>query len=162
MEEEKLFNISESEYGDLYKDHLFKQYTLYVESAEKISDRRQVANNYFLSINTTLITLLGISFSVKIFENIKWVRSILAMLGIVVCIIYWFLLNSYKQLNAGKYKVIHEIEDKLPLAVYNYEWNILERGENKKIYFPFSHIELLVPLIFVLIYFSLGILFLLK
>lgn len=62
MKEQRLFSITEENYGAEYKAHLFEQYKLYIESAEKISDRRQSANNYFIAINTALISLLGLSF----------------------------------------------------------------------------------------------------
>jgi len=144
----------EKNYGEKYKDHLFEQYKLYVESADKISDRRQNANNYFITINTALITLLGLSFQIK---NIMWIRPLLSFVGIIICAIFWFLLRSYKQMNSGKFKVIHQIEQYLPLALYDYEWKILGEGKNKKIYYPFSHIELLIPLVFGIIHLALGI-----
>lgn len=156
---EELFSKNEKNYGDKYKDHLFEQYKLYVESIEKISDRRQQANNYFLTINTALISLIGLSFQFKIFENVNWIKVLLAIVGIIICIIFWFLIHSYKQLNTGKFKVIHEIEKILPLALYKYEWEILGKGEDKSKYYPFSHIELLIPWVFGVIYAVLGIYF---
>ncbi|HOL87494.1 MAG TPA: hypothetical protein PLK32_09075 [Defluviitoga tunisiensis] len=156
---EELFSKTEKDYGDVYKDHLFEQYKLYVESIEKTSDRRQQANNYFLTINTALISLIGLSFQFKIFENVNWIKALLAIVGIIICIVFWFLIRSYKQLNTGKFKVIHEIEKVLPLALYKYEWEILGKGEDKSKYYPFSHIELLIPWVFGLIYIALGIYF---
>ncbi len=157
-----LFPQKKESYGTNYQQHLFEQYKLYVEGAEKISDRRQNANNYFITINTALITLLGFSFQVSFLENLSWVRILLAGVGIVICVIFWHLLRSYKQLNTGKFNVIHEIEKYLPAALYDYEWKVLEEGKNKKVYYPFSHIELLIPWVFGLIYFSLGIVFLIN
>ncbi|MCS7092152.1 MAG: hypothetical protein NZM26_02275 [Patescibacteria group bacterium] len=154
-----LFSKSEKDYGDKYKDHLFEQYKLYIESIEKTSDRRQQANNYFLTINTALISLIGLSFQFKIFENVNWIKALLAIVGIIICVIFWFFIRSYKQLNTGRFKVIHEIENFLPLSLYKYEWEILGRGEDKSRYYPFSHIELLIPWIFGLIYTILGIYF---
>ena len=88
-----------------------------------------------------------------------WVRALLALVGLIICVIFWVLLRSYKQLNTGKFKVIHEIEQRLPLALYNYEWKILEEGRNKKVYYPFSHVELLIPWVFGFIYIMSGIIF---
>lgn len=154
-----LFNKSPKEYGENYHSHLFEQYKMYVESAEKISDRRQNANNYFLTINTALISFLGLSFQVEILDDLGWVKALLAILGIIICVIFWFLLRSYKQLNTGKFKVIHVIEENLPLSIYDYEWKILGEGKNKKVYYPFSHVELLIPWILGLIYAILGVIF---
>lgn len=66
----KLFKAQQKDYGEKYFPHLFEQYKLYVESAEKISDRRQNANNYFLTINTALISFLGISFQVELLNHL--------------------------------------------------------------------------------------------
>ncbi len=159
---DKLFSTPKENYGDKYNDHLFEQYRLYVESAEKISDRRQSANNYFITINTALIAILGLSFQASFFEVITWARPLLAFVGIIICVIFWYLLRSYKQLNTGKFTVIHEIEQRLPLALYDYEWDILGKGEKKDIYYPFSHVELWIPRVFGLIYFILGIVFLIN
>lgn len=155
-----LFVKNEADYGAYYKEHLFEQYKLYVESVEKTSDRRQHANNYFITINTALISLIGLSFQIKIFDDLAWIKSILALVGIIICVVFWFLIQSYKQLNTGKFAVIHEIEKQLPLALYKYEWEILGEGKDKKKYYPFSHIELLIPWVFGVIYAVLGLYFL--
>lgn len=154
-----VFNLGEKEYGNNYRDHLLTQYQLYVEGMEKISDRRQNANNYFITINTVLISFIGLLFQVKIFEQMAWIKSLIAVVGIIICFIFWFLLRSYKQLNTGKFKVIHEIENKLPLALYDYEWKMLGKGKDQGIYFPFSHIEMVIPWVFGFVYVVLGVLF---
>ncbi len=155
-----LFSKNERDYGDNYKEHLFEQYQLYVESIEKTSDRRQHANNYFITINTALISLIGLSFQIEIFENLVFVRSIFALVGIIVCVVFWYLIRSYKQLNTGKFDVVHKIEEHLPLALYKYEWEVLGKGEDNKKYYPFSHIELIIPWVFGIIYGLLGLYFL--
>lgn len=157
--EKKLLSKSFGEYGENYYSHYFEQYRMYVESAEKISDRRQNANNFFLTLNTVLISVIGLSFQVKAFDNFSWARVSLAVLGALICVIFWFLLRAYKQLNSGKFKVIHEIEQLLPLAIYDYEWKILGEGKDKNKYYPFSHVELLIPWIFGIIYTFLGVAF---
>lgn len=157
-----LFSESEKDYGDDYKEHLFEQYKLFIESVEKTSDRRQHANNYFITINTALISFIGLSFQIKIFENVGWIKSLLAFVGILICAVFWFLIRSYKQLNTGKFAVIHEIEKHLPLALFRCEWKILGGGKDNEKYYPFSHIELFVPWIFAVIYVVLGWYFLFK
>ena len=158
-DEKNVFKVNEKEYGSSYRDHLLAQYQLYVEGMEKISDRRQNANNYFITINTVLISFIGILFQVKIFEHVAWIKSLIAVIGIIICAIFWFLLRSYKQLNTGKFKVIHEIENKLPLALYDYEWEMLGEGKKQGVYFPFSHIEMIIPWVFGVVYVILGVLF---
>lgn len=153
--EVKLFVAKYSDYKDKYQDHLFQQYKLYIESVEKISDRRQESNKYFLTINTALLSLFGLSSKIDFIENGVELRLVIAILGCIISLIFWFLLRSYRQLNTGKFKVIHEIEQKLPVALYGYEWGELQEGKNWKVYFPFSHIELFIPSMFFVFYFVL-------
>jgi hypothetical protein len=75
-----------------------------------------------------------------------------AIAGITICYLWYRIITSYKGLNSAKFKVIHAIELRLPLALYDTEWEMLERGKNKKVYWPFSHIELHVPKIFIAIF----------
>lgn len=151
-----LFSKTEKDYGEDYKEHLFEQYKLYVESIEKTSDRRHHTNNYFISINTALISLIGLSFQFKILENAEWIKSLLSFIGILICVVFWFLIRSYQQLNTGKFIVIHEIEKNLPATLYKYEWGVLGEGRDWNKYYPFSHIELFIPLVFGAIYVLLG------
>ena len=157
-----LFKKSEKEYGNGYKNHYIEQYKIYLESIEKISDRRQSANKFFLTINTVLISIIGLSFQNDFLKDILFFKLFIVFAGILFCIIFWFLIRAYKQLNTGKFKVLHKIESKLPLAIYEYEWEILGEGKNKKLYYPFSHIELLIPWLFGVIYFVLLIIFICK
>jgi len=154
-----LFSKKEKEYGAEYQNHLFEQYKLFIDSVEKTSDRRQQANNYFITINTALISMIGLSFQINLFENSPWLKILFAILGIIICFVFYFLIRSYKQLNTGKFAVIHEIEKHLPLALYKYEWQVLGEGKNKSKYYPFSHVELWIPRIFGILYLALGICF---
>ena len=45
-----------SSYGEQYEDHLFEQYKLYVEMADRVSARRMLSNSFFVSVHTALIT----------------------------------------------------------------------------------------------------------
>ena len=49
--------MSEREKPD--KGILLEQYKLYVEMADRISQRRQSANNYFLSVNILLFSIMS-------------------------------------------------------------------------------------------------------
>src|SRR5664279_3357369 len=44
---------------DPYQAHLIEQYKVYVATADKISDRRQAANSYFLAVNSALLAFMG-------------------------------------------------------------------------------------------------------
>ena len=141
-------NVSENE----YKNHILEQYKVYAESVEKISDRRMSTNSYILTFHTILISILSFIFQSDSFENLKLIKFIIPIIWIVISIISWFLIHSYKQLNTWKFKVLHEIEKKLPLALYEYEREILWKWKNFRIYFPFSKVEQFIPIVFWIIY----------
>lgn len=47
---------SKEAYGSEFEKHLFEQYKLYVEMADRISARRMLANSFFVGVHTALIT----------------------------------------------------------------------------------------------------------
>jgi hypothetical protein len=147
---QKLFVSTSEKYGDKYIDHLLEQYKIYIDSAEKTSDRRQKNNEFFLGLNTALVSLLG--FITTTTSHTSLAFGLASIVGITMCYLWYRILRSYKGLNTGKFTMIHAIETRLPLAIYNTEWELLDKGKNKKIYWPFSHIELCVPWIFMTIY----------
>lgn len=129
-----------------YQDHLLDQYTIYQESAENISSRRQAANSFFVTINTVLVALvsylqLGSSSSAEYY----W---LVALAGVAISYMWYRLIRSYRDLNSAKYKVIHEIEKKLPLSPFDAEWEAVGRGKNPALYLPFTHIEMAIPWVF--------------
>ena len=144
----KLFNYSKEDYGNDYNTHLFEQYKLYVEMADKISSRRQVANSFFLSINTGLVAIAGYIGGIAKVNFSPLLFLVIGLCGMILCYMWYRLVRLYKDINTGKFKVIHEIEKKLPLSPYTTEWVVLEEGKNPKIYLPFTHIEMGIPWVF--------------
>ena len=73
-----------------------------------------------------------------------------ALSGIAFSVAWFYLVQSYRQLNSGKFKVIHAIEQNLPLALYEAEWKALGEGRDPKLYRPLTKIEIYAPLTFAL------------
>lgn len=150
----KLFTGDAENYeaSNNYNTHLLEQYKIYLTSAENISNRRQTANAFFVTINTVLISLISyLNLGVANSSKHYWVISIA---GIAISYMWYRLVHSYKDLNSAKFKVIHEIEKKLPISPYDAEWEAVGRGNNPKLYLPFTHIEIYVPWVFILLHFS--------
>jgi len=143
---------SEKDYGSDYKSHYLEIYKLYVEKADAISTRRQSANSFFLTINTAILGVTG-----YIGTSGNSIKLALGLAGILLCFFWYKLILSYKQLNSGKFKVIHEIEKKLPLAPYDAEWEAVGRGKKPELYKPFTLVEMAVPRIFFAFHFILMI-----
>ncbi len=141
-------DLSSSLFTDLSLDNnlLFEQYKLYVEMMDKVSERRHQTNSFFLTVNTVVISALASISGL----TIKWV-IIPSIAGIVFSISWFYLIESYKQLNAGKFEVIHLLETRMPARLYFAEWEFLQHGDGKK-YRPFTNIERYVPWTFALLY----------
>jgi hypothetical protein len=151
---ESLLGISKENYGESYNQHLLEQYKIFLTLIDKISDRRVSANTFFLTVNTGLAAAIGV---LRI--DFKEVSIFLTLIGgisvIVLCYSWYRIIRSYRDLNKAKFKVIHEIEKLLPLRPYDAEWIALGKGENKNLYLPFTHIEIIVPWIFIILYIAL-------
>ena len=124
-----------------------------VDSAEKVSDKRMSANNYFLTINTALVSITVLFISSNFISIKPWFVCIVGGMGLLICIIWFLIVMSYKQLNSGKFRMIHKLEEKLPVKLFADEWKILGEGKDKSKYFPLSHIEVGVPVVFGILYF---------
>lgn len=130
----------EALYGDSYKEHLFKQYEMFVLSANEISKNRMNANKFFMTINSFLLTTFGI-----FIEKLSWATWVLPVLGIIISIVWFITIKSHSDLNSAKFKVINEIEEYLPIEPYKKEWVIIR---NNKKYKTLSKIEQKIPIAF--------------
>ena len=130
---------------------MLELYRLYVEMSDRISQRRGSANNYFLAINTTLISLMIASFAYSRLikdTNLDFTLYVIigvSIVGVAICWAWYSLIMSYKSMNSAKFKVIHDMEEIIGYRPYFDEWEHLSRGENKKVYQKFTDVESRVP-----------------
>ncbi len=144
----ELSNFSGSEYPETQKqEHILEQYKLYVESAEKVSDRRNNVNTFYLTLATSITGVIGYV-KTNDLENDEYLVLGLSISAILICIYWVNLLENYRKLNSGKFTVIHEIESLLPLKLFDFEWERLGRGNDKKLYKKMSNVEKGIPFIF--------------
>src|SRR3972149_9307985 len=121
----KLIRHTKESYGESFKADLFEQYKMYIESAEKISERRVSANNYLLTVNAFLVTLHGL-LAASLYKG-SW-AILVPVAGFLVSLTWYRIITSYRDLNTVKFKVIHELEQHMPAAIYDYEWIKAEQG----------------------------------
>jgi hypothetical protein len=154
---ENLWNniISTDNYGsrEQYYDHLLEQYKIAVEMADRVSARRNLANTFFLTLHTLLITAIGFIFEKGPKISDPWLNIFPLISLLALCYVWWRMIRSYRQLNTAKYRVIGEFETRLPSSPYwSAEWKLLEEGKNPKIYQPLTDVEYWIPIIFGFIY----------
>ena len=139
----KLFNNNNLT-NDNDKTILLEQYKTFVESADKISDRRINVNTFFITLNSALVTVMTIFFSNTV------LLLLLTILGVIFSALWFFNLKNYKQINKCKFHIIQKIEKKLPINLYKMEWDILTKSTKK--YLPVSKLEMFLPFIFIISY----------
>lgn len=140
-----LFVKSASDYGESYANHLLEQYKLYVESALRVTQWRNSMNSFLLAANTLFVTLYGFVLS----KQDHPCCFAVPIAGVLVCFAWWFLIQSHKRLSAAKFKVIHQLESRLPARLFDHEWDILV-GEKK--YKNVTWAESWIPVVFGLVY----------
>lgn len=124
-------------------------YKMLVEMADRVSQRRQSANSFYLTVNTAIIG--GAAYlSQSTFGHLgTWAVS---AAGIAICVLWIRAVVSYKSLNAAKFEVITALEDRLPVTPYKDEWAILDVDGDGKRHKPFHKTEVLVPMVFMCVH----------
>ena len=144
--------IAEEEYGPSYREHVLQLYKTYLEMADRISGRREKANAFFLTVNTALIALLAKDTDLLTPGPVEF---LIPVAGGFLCYLWYRIIRSYRDLNSAKFRVIHAMEAQLPLRPYDAEWESVGRGKDPKRYLPFTHVEGIVPWLFMAIHVAL-------
>ena len=140
--------MKSEDYGDDYQAHLLEQYKLYVEMADRISQRREQSNRFYVGLASAIIALLVVMGRFGV-SGSSWSIALLAagLLGAVLSVIWFINLGSYRALNTAKFRVINRMESQLPYAGYGEEWAYLRPSEGPVRYFQLTRVERYVPLL---------------
>ena len=115
---------------DKKEELLLSQWQTCVEMANSISQRRDTINSIFISLNLAITAAFSIVWDIK--------SLLLLFFGVVICTLWYITIRNFKILNTEKFKIINEIEKKLPVQPFNDEWNGLK---NNKKYIEGTKIE---------------------
>ena len=141
-------------------------YLMAVDMADRVSSRRMLANGFFLSVHTALVTILGFTYN-SISSGQKALVIIIAMMGFLLALTWYFALRSYRRLNRAKFNVINDMEKALPEQYFTREWAELTRTTEddlemkslrgrwlkfKDRYTTLTNVESIVPVVFAMIY----------
>lgn len=143
---DQLMSNPKVSYGESFQSHLLEQYKLYVESSQKVTDRRITSGNYLLTVNSFLLTVFGIASSQHL--GGFWL-AIVPVAGLLVSFTWYSLVVFYRNLGARKYKVIHQLESFLPVAPFRCEWQSAH-GDRRQT--GVTRLERVIPLAFAAIY----------
>lgn len=153
-----IFNMKPEEYGEKYLDHRLEQYKLYVEMADRVSQRREQANRFYLSVVAAIVALLVVLVRFDLDANIRPIVFLISgLFGVALSIIWCVNIGSYRQLNEAKYSIINRMEEQLPAAGHTDEWEMLRPKEGKARYFQLTKVERFVPITFLLLFLALSV-----
>lgn len=115
------------------KRELLEIYKLHAELADRVSQRREGANRLYVSLLTAIPVLLAAF--LRYGAGAIPVKAILTaggVLGALLSASWYIVIRSYRQLNAGKFDALHELEEKLAYPFFTREWELLEEDGNRK------------------------------
>jgi hypothetical protein len=131
---------------------LIELYRIFVETMDRTNDRRASTNQFFLTIHSIFLAgsgyLLQAGEIAKSFEPL----TVFFVAAVLMCILWWILLFSYRNTNRVKFELIHEVERKFPFQPFTREWERLGKGLSLWKHIPFTNIELFIPWVFILLY----------
>ncbi|MFE9814049.1 hypothetical protein [Streptomyces sp. NBC_00236] len=132
------------------RSEVLELYKLAAEMADRVSAPRGIANAFFLSVQSALITLVAFGIP-KLSESPWWVSLAVALAGMTLSAAWWIQLRSYRDLNAAKFTVINQLEDRLPVKIFADEWEALKSDPIpawRRRYAELGTSERIVPLVF--------------
>lgn len=130
--------------ADTPKVH-FEEFKIYLESAERTTDRRLELNKTNASLALLIIAGIGAtaswSFGKDIIPYAVFAIAMISLLAAVFCRWWWRQIVSYKELNAAKFAVLNEMAPRIVYPDVNgvqcksqepfaREWEILQRNQS--------------------------------
>jgi hypothetical protein len=114
--------------------------------ADRISARRGQTNSFYISLLSGWLAFISVGFNKNLFSDSQaLVLLAVASLGLTVCLLWYINIRAYKELNSGKFKVIHEMEKNLPFPCYDMELDILNKTKKIQGYLRLTNVEQYIP-----------------
>jgi len=148
-------NYNDGKIENNYENHFLEQYRIYLHILNSTCDRRNKSNEFYLGLNTAIIGALGYLETKSVIGNSSAMFLFIPFVGIAICYCWYQMILSYKKLNRAKFRVIHGMEEKLPLSLFKTEWELLGKGKDIRKYKKLSSIEKNIPITFIVLYVAL-------
>ena len=130
------------------EQELLEIYKLHAELADSISKQRVAANRFYILVYSGLAVLFSAFLQRKNGIPIGWLMVGFGLFGVLLASAWCIVICSFRQLNRSKFKVLHELEEKLAFPFFKREWDLLTKGTGRKNYRRLSVVETFVPIIF--------------
>lgn len=145
--------------GSSQKD-LLEIYKLHAELADRVSQRREGANRLYVSLLAGIMVLVATLLRYRTNDGHETIALfVIGILGMCLAVSWYIVIRSYRQLNSGKFKTLHELEENLVYAFYTREWELLKEGQSIKNYWKLTVVETSLPVLFFVVFLGLVVLF---
>lgn len=138
---------------DKTKQELLEIYKIHAELADRVSQRREGANRLYVSLLSVILALLAALLRYGTGIIPVWaVLGVAGVLGMLLAASWFVIIQSYRQLNKGKFVTLHELEEKLAFPFFKREWKLLGEGKDKSLYRKLTIVESRLPIGFFLLF----------
>ena len=139
------------------KQELIEIYKLHAILADSVSRQRGTTNRFYLLLMSGLFVLFPALLRFQNGVPLGGLTIGFGLLGMLLAVAWYIHIRSYRQLNSGKFKPLHELEEKLAYPFFKREWELLEEGENPNKYWRLTVVETtvvetFVPVIFFILF----------
>ena len=135
------------------RNEILELYKLHAELADRVSQRREGVNRLFVSLLTGLMVFLAALLRFGTGDlGADTVMGFFGVAGAALSAAWYVVIRSYRQLNTGKFKALHELEKKLPYPFFQREWDLLREGRHFRRYWRLTVVETSLPIIFFLLF----------
>ena len=134
------------------KQELIEIYKLHAGLADSVSRQRGTTNRFYILLMSGLSVLFSALLQLRNGVPLGGLMIGFGLLGTSLAVAWYIHIRSYRQLNSGKFKPLHELEEQLAYPFFKREWELLEEGENPNKYWKLTVVETFVPIIFFLLF----------
>lgn len=127
-------------------DLVMRQYEILVNSTIQVTNWRQFANNFYLSVNTALLALATYLYNFSLLTGV-----VIGLIGLTITALWHETIQYYRSLNSAKFKVIDEIEKQMPIPMFRLENEHFVKEDRKNATWIESKISILFGIAYILI-----------
>ncbi len=111
------------------KQELLEIYKLHAELADSVSRQRGTSNRFYMLILSGLAVLFSAFLQRKNGVPLEWLMVGFGLFGMLLASAWYIVIRSYRQLNSGKFKALHELEEKLTYPFFQTRMGSTRRRE---------------------------------
>ena len=134
------------------KQELLEIYKLHAGLADSVSRQRGTTNRFYLLLMSGIFVLFPAPLRFQNGVPLSVLMIAFGLLGTLLAVAWYIHIRSYRQLNSGKFKPLHELEEKLAYPFFKREWELLGEGEKPNKYWRLTVVETFVPAIFFVVF----------